>query len=254
VTTIVLQLVVALLRLAFGILALLIARKVPNGSVAERAAWFVTGVVFTLQGISVAAQASFGAFAFIAGPGSTVYAEYLRWAPAANHSRGLLTYALYGSLFIVLLRGAAAIRWKTAFLSGVAVVALFGGAIGFAEGTLIPARHLSNIALSEALTFVVAAALLFAALFRPLLDRWLWGALAVYGFSGIINSLYIAAMAWADVPEAWIPSALHLQAARVLLAAIIVGMAAWRLRLAMRGERPGAFVEQRQTVPVFDRL
>lgn len=254
-TTLVLQWLVLALRICFAALALLIARKLPAGhSAVERATWYVTGVVFATQAAIATVQAFFGSIAFVAGPESRWLAEYLRWAPAANHSRGILTYCLLACFIVLLVKGDRAARWHRSFYTFVAVSALFGAGLGLLEGSLVPGRHWANIAISEALTFVVLAAVLFAALLRPLMDRWMWASLGIYGFSGIFNSILIAGLAWAEIPESWAPAPWHLQAIRAVLAAAIVVIAAWRLRLAIRGIAVPNLLEAKRAAPVFHRL
>lgn len=250
-TTLVLQAVVTVLRLCFAALALATARRLPQQHGIERAAWFVAGVVFATQATIKGLQDIFGSIAFFAGPGSAWFSEFVRLSPVANHSRGLLTYCLYLALIAILVRGSAALRWKRAFFLSLAAATALGAMIGFAEGGLIAARHYTSIALSETFATIILAVILFAALFRPLLDRWLWSALAIYGLSGVFNAIYIAAFAWLDVPDSWSPEPSHLQAVRVVLAAAILVIAAWRLRLASRGTPVSGFLEEKKPSAVF---
>jgi hypothetical protein len=245
-TTLVLQLVLAVLTLSFGALALASARQVAENRSAESAGWYVAGVVFLLQGISATMQGVFAVLAVQAGPTSAFYADYLRWAPALNHSRGLLTHCLLIGFVAILLRGADALRWKGAFLALASFTIAIGMTLGLAEGSLVQGVHYTRIALSETLGLVALASILVIAIFRPAMDRLLWCCMVLTAFAAAFTSLYIAALAWVQVPGTWTPSPWQLQSFKIALYAAMIGLGAWRLRLARQGIPVPGMLERKE--------
>jgi hypothetical protein len=246
-TTLVIQLVLAVLTLSFGALALASARIVAESRSAESAGWYVAAVVFLLQGISLTIQSTFAVLAVQAGPTSALYADYLRWAPAFNHSRGLLTHCLLIGFVAVLLRGSDALRWKGAFLTLTGLTIAIGMTLGLVEGSYTQAIHYTRIALSETVGLVALAVILFVAIFRPAMDRLLWYSMVLTAVSAAFTSLYIAALAWVQVSGTWTPSPWQLQSFKVALYTAMVGLGVWRLRLARQRIPVPGMVERKES-------
>lgn len=232
-TTLLLQNLSTLLLLGFGALAIVIAGGLDQQPVLYRASWHITGVVFALYSVDKLIQGVWGTAAFAVGPGVPLYDEYLRFAPAFNHSRTFLLFALYALL------AAIAVKRTPVRRSLVWIVALaaltFGGTVGVLEGTLEAARHFSRTALLDTLGFVALGSILLLALVRDTADRLLWMALACQGFRSIIGVLFLAAMAWLDVPGSWTPPNWMIESVRVAFTFIMVLLAFARYRAMRRG-------------------
>jgi hypothetical protein len=227
------------LGLAFGILSLLVARALRNERGLERYAWYVTGVVIVVQYLPKALQDVFGTTAYFAGPETALYTAYLTWAPVANHSRGVLRCTLFLALIAVAVLGRRSVRHQSFFHVVVVVSALLGGVAGYFEGSIMAARHFTHVAASESLGLVLGAAVLMMAMFRPLMDIYLWICLVLVAFRGVVSALFMAALAWADVPGAWTPAPWHLQLVLAMASILIVTAAVVRLRLARQGRAVG---------------
>jgi hypothetical protein len=237
--TLALQWVSATLLSIFAVLTLLVARRAPAETLpVERAAWYVTGVVFVTQCVLTLLQLFAGTIAFARGPESRWFIEYVQLMPVGNHSRGLLSFLLSASLLVLLIRGPVARGWRTSLHISIIVAVALGVGVGLVEASTW-AHHWRNVAYFEAASVVLLLGVLFAALFRPVLDRWLWAGLAIYACVLALSSIYIAALAWVDGTGAWTPTVWHLAVFRAVLHSGMVACAAWRLRLALE-ERPVA--------------
>ncbi len=225
----------SLLHLVFAVLALLAGRRLPGHAGTQRPAWQMTGLVFLIFSVVDMSQLAFGTAVYVLGAEHPLYATYLRWAPVANHSRTLVVWSLYVLLAVLSFRGMAAWpRLRRVYpVLAVAMLAA-GGMIGWAEGPFDAARHLSNTSLMDVAGFLALSSLLFVLMLRDTVDRALWAALACYGISSVMSSLFLAAIAWINA-GAWTPAPWIMELSRVLFTAAMVTMAAWRLRLANRG-------------------
>lgn len=234
-TTLVLQASVALLRIVFCLLALLIARRMA-GDPRHRGAWLITGVVLGVYSLNNLVQVTFATVAYLVGPEHRLYEMYMGFAPVGNHSRTLLVFVLYGALVWLALRGPlTAVRWGVVL--GAALLAMLAGALlGWSEGPLDIARHFPATAMLDIIGFVALGTVLLLLMVRDTVDRFLWFSLATYGFTSIIGVLYLSAMAWFYTPGSWTPPNWQIQLWRAVLALVMVGLAARRLRLARRGK------------------
>jgi hypothetical protein len=230
-----LTVVASTLFCAFALTALWIARVLPEHAGTQRHAWRITAFVFLVYAASHLTQAVSAAMALRQGPGSPVYETYVRWFPMANHSRTLLVWSLYLCLGMLAWKGASA--WRTlryAYVPLALGMMVLGGMIGWWEGPFDPVRHLSNTSLLDVVGFLVATSVLFVTMLRGTIDRALWFAIFLYASSSVVSSLFIAALAWINVADAWTPRPWVMEVSRVSFAVAIVAMAVWRLRLARR--------------------
>jgi hypothetical protein len=241
--TILLQASVAILALAFGAAASVVARRMHECEGAHRLSWAVVAVGFVVGGISSIVQNAGAVWAFAAGPDSAAWTEFLRWAPAGNYGRTLLRVALAISLACV----PAARYFRGQFWSMSAM--LFGGAIlagawiGVAEGSLKEGVHYPNLAILETLEVVTLLFALFLAATADSMDRLLWIGICVYVVRQALNVISWSAFAWVGVPGAWIPHPWHIHVYGVVGYGIMIGLALHRLRLARRGVQVSGLLE-----------
>lgn len=225
----------SLLHLTFAVLALVVARRLPEHLGSPRHAWQMLGFVFLLYSLADVSQMLFGTLAFAGGPESAVWPAYMRWMPILNHSRTVVMWGLYVLLAVLAAGGAR--TWpllRHRYVPFAVAMLALGGLLGALEGPFDAARHLSNTSLMDALAFIVLAALLFVLMLRDTVDRALWVALVCYGASSVMSSLFLAAIAWINA-HAWTPPPWIMEVSRVTFTTAMVAMAAWRLRLANRG-------------------
>lgn len=244
-TTLFLQCVVAILTLVFGVAALRVAGRVPGAPELHRATWLLTGVVFTMLGISTAFHNVVAApWAFFAGRGSPELALYMQFSPIANHSRGflMLAYGVMMAAIVPLSRAAGQRLAVFAVLVGIAFMAV-GAVLGFQEGSLTRATHYTATTITDAAGLIFLLAALFLGIVRNTTDRLLWVGLVIFTVHELLDIPWFSAMAWADVPGAWRPSAkyIHLYASVAYLLMILV--AERRVRLARKGVRVPGLLE-----------
>lgn len=230
--TLALQLVNAALLLALGGSATRVGWQGEPLQDRRAAAWLLTGVSFLLMGGIKALQNVWGTWAFVAGPASSVYLSYLRWAPGANHSRSLVALT-----FGVLLTGLAARGWGgerfwMATPPALVLGAALGAWLGWQEGELQGAVHYTAVSVLASLEMIVLLAALLAALSTSALDRLLWLCLGVYALADAISVVWFSALAWVEVDGAWSPSPWHGQLYHLAVYGVMLWLALRRLALA----------------------
>lgn len=232
--TLFLQVLVALLKLAFGALAARVAARVAAGdaepaSELRRSAWWVTGVTFLLSGAGSILQSSWAAGAVAAGAASGLYEAFIRWTPAMNYSRILLMLG-YG---LVILSLSALHPLSRSRGRGVVIFLLIcfvvGGGAGWMEGGFQAGSHTTWLSVSEMAELIVLLAALGVALFARSLDWMLWTALLLYSIRQAINALFWAAASWSVVPEAWHPPFWSLQVVAIVGWVGMIALASMRL-------------------------
>lgn len=244
-TTLFLQCVVAILTLAFGVMALRVARRVPGAPELHRATWLLTGVVFTVLGINTAFHNVIAApWAFFAGKGSPELDLYMQFSPIANHSRGFLMLA-YGAMMAAIIPVSRAAGQRLGALTVLVAIAFMavGAVLGFREGYLTRATHYTATTITDAAGLIFLLVALFLGIVRNTTDRLLWVGLVIFTVHELLDIPWFSAMAWADVPGAWRPSAkyIHLYASVAYLLMIFV--AERRIRLARKGVRVPGLLE-----------
>lgn len=237
------QSAVSLPKLVIGILAIRVAREGGIAPQSQRMTWFVVGAAFSLSAIDGLAQSAAGGWALLAGPGTPVFEQYLRLAPAANHSRTFLGIGM--GLLLTLLAGFRSAggvgRGAVLALLGLSMIA--GAAVGFHEGPLSASRHAEAAARFDMIeTWAILLALLLSLLSYSL-DRVLWFALFIHAVRQSWNALWSSAFAWADVPGAWVPSAVGTHMIAIGAWSLMAALAYHRLRLARRGIPVPALLE-----------
>lgn len=248
-----LQLATAVLAVAFAFLALRVTRATAAGDPSHHRAWLVTALAFAMAGATSVVQNTAAAWAFRAGAGSVPWNLFLEWAPRGNYGRICLKIS-FAVLLALLPRMAGVPTRRVAWISAATFVLMLaaGGVMGMMEGSLKEVTHYPAYAMLQLGEMVALLVALFVGLVASSVDRWLWAALAVYGFRQALNVLTWTALAWHGVPGAWAPDpkVLHLFGIAGYLA--MAAIALHRLRLARRGVRvPGMMDLTRAPVSTF---
>lgn len=235
--TLVMQCVVAVLTLAFGLVAVRVAFKVPSNPELPRAAWLVTGIVFTVLGISTAVHNCIAApWAYLSGPGTPAYELFLRWSPVGNHSRGLVVVA-YGMIMagLVVVRRVVRGHYTAATLGVSAVAMTLGGMVGWREGPLVRSTHYTAMAVSDAAELILLFSALLVGVIWNTTDRLLWVSLVIFTVHELFDVTLYTALAWGGVPGAWRPRAVYIHLYASIAYLVMIGLALRRAKLASRG-------------------
>lgn len=234
--TLVLQGVTSALLLAYGVAALGVVRGLSAEAGVQRAAWCLTGAAFTAMAVPAAFQDIAAVRAFLSGPGTPLYDQYLRWSPIANHGRTFLAIAFHLALLtLALRRSSPGLQFWVA--TGIALIgfAVLGGLVGWNEGSVLSRVHYANTSILDATAFFILLGALLVALIRNAMDRLLWICMVVYALVLGLGVLWHAALAWIRIPGAWAPSPLSMHIYRTIMISGMVAIAVYRLRLLRRG-------------------
>lgn len=242
--TLTFQTLVGVLSLVFGAVALQIGRKRYGLPEAHGVSWKVVGIAFVFGGIANCLYSVGAIWAFLSGPDSAAWAQYVRWSPTGNYARAFVKFVAGAALALAAI---ASIRsrlgdWKMLLLLSVGAYVL-GGVLGWIEGTDRWSLHYTNLAIYEAVEVGALLSALLVGLLKNSMDRHLWIIVGLYTFRQVLNVLFWAAFAWITVDGAWTPhpSQVHIFGAIVYVAMIAV--AARRLQLARRGVRVPSLAE-----------
>jgi hypothetical protein len=243
--TLLMQCLVAILTIVFGVVALQAARRVPGRPDLHRDAWWLTGFVFTILGISTFLQLCIGApWAYFSGVGTPVYDAYMRIAPIGNHSRGFLVVA-YGAM----MAGLTGIhrrfpRHLGTFVFVTSFAAMTAGAlVGWREGPLVQVTHWTATAISDSAELIVLLAALFIGVVWNTIDRLLWVALVIFTVHELFDVAWYSALTWADVPGAWQPSPVYIHLYASVAYLLMIFLTDRRIRLARKGVKVPGLIE-----------
>jgi hypothetical protein len=233
--TILLQGLAALVLTCFGAAALAAARHEGGFPQRYRRTWRTSGIALLLIGVSAFVQNLLGTRAILHGPGTPAWNGYMRWAPAWNHGREAVLFALA----LVLLAHALAPRRLRVDRGWAPVGVLLGAhalgsALGWMEGSLDFAPHFRRVALLDAAGLLFLATAVAAAMMADVVDRLLIVALVAYAIPLPLNALWFAWMA-SHVNGGWSPSPASMQAYRIAFDLMGAGVAVLRWRMARRG-------------------
>jgi hypothetical protein len=230
------QLVFAMLTLAFGVLALRVAPR--PGRNLRLGAWQLTGATFTTIG-AVATVA--GVLAFLAAmrqPGDAYYVLWTRWMTIGNDARGFAVFGFALALADMMARRRSAPSGRV-MAGGLVVLLAVGGALGAVEGAFTGSRQHSVIALVSGATVMVLFVALYAGMVHNSIDWHLWVALGIYAVREALNSVISAARAVGYLANDWKPSTVWIF---VLGMSSVLGMI-WctlvRLGVARGADPPG---------------
>jgi hypothetical protein len=242
--TFLLQVLNTTILLASALLCLR-AGRIATANPYHRAAWRLTGAGFVVHAAALLVQHVFGGVALAAGKHSAAMDAYLEWMPVLNHSRTfLLDGVMLGLLLLAFYRPEPDVRfWRTA-AALLAVGFLAGTALGFTEGRFTEAGHYSAVAVWDVAELLLLMATLFTLLLTSRADRALWGLLSAYGLSLALGVFSFTLLTQIGVANAWHPAAWSVQAQRIVFHLMMLGFAAWRVRVARRGRRVPAMLER----------
>jgi hypothetical protein len=236
--TLLLQCLSAALLLSFGLVALAISRHTYALSPDRRAGWLLTGVGFTLLGVSSVLQNSAAVLAFAAGPGTELYDTYVRWAPAGNHSRVFLGIA-YGCLLSFLAwHGGFPGRafWRRA-VAGLFLATGVGAVAGWVEGPFRMETHGVSTSIVLTVELIAFALALLVSAARGSFDVFLFAPVMLYALMMALSVPIWTGMSLAESLAGRAPAAWLLGAQRITFEAGMLGVAAFRLALLRRGVR-----------------
>lgn len=242
--TLVLQCVGDAVTLLFAYLALRVAREGKADQELVRASWLVTGLAFTFTGASSTLQDVAGVWAFVSGPGTEVYDQYLRWSPIGNHSRNFLV-VVYGLALLAVsqVRGALPRSFPRLAAGALLAGAVLGGVLGWLEGPVVSGRHWSASAVFSLFWVVALFAALLGALWMNSMDRLHWICVAVYALHGVFDVFFYSALSWIRIAGAWAPRPAQIQFYNVLAYLVMIGITLHRSALARRGKRVPGLLE-----------
>ena len=229
--TLLFQTLLSVLRLAFGWMAMRVARRLHDAPATR--AWLVSGMAFFAVGVHALVQDTFAILAVSSGAGSYLWDTYIEWAPALNHSRQFAIAAFFPLLFFVA-NGSVVSRRRTVIYSvgGLSAAMVLGYVVGWKEGALIPAIHFRAGSILDVAELLIALVVLFSLLVRSYVDRLLWTAVALYAFSLSLSAIWTSALVGMDSPGSWTPPPVFMHVFRAVLGLGMVLIAAWRLSLA----------------------
>jgi hypothetical protein len=243
--TISMQLAVAFCLFAFAIMAVRVARAFPRHPEVFRFGWSVTGGAFLMQSLILLFHNSLSTAGFAGGEDSAAWNAVVALNPVLNHSRTFLLAAFCVMLCVGLIRAGRGAPppeprvWVPALLAGAAV----GVVIGLNEGVFSALTHYSRVAVWDLLELLALMGVLFVGLLNGRIDRALWFCLALNAFVLALAVLWFAAFAQIEVAGQWTPKIWMLQAAKVPLYLLMIGIAHSQLRRIGRGEPPRGLLD-----------
>ena len=236
--SLVVQLLFSLLTLAFGVLAVGVARC--RARTPRNGAWLLTGVTFSISG-TVATVAAVLAFpAVVAGPGSYLWDQFVYYSQVANHARAVAVLALAPALMLLVLRPRPVQARATAILLASALAV--GAVVGLMFGT---APHETQLALLGAVSLVTAFILfivLYLALVKSSTDWMLWIALALYAVREMMNSNVQFLISMAGVT--WSPPGTLVLWFGAASVAVMLACTGYRFHLARIGRDAPSLMER----------
>lgn len=242
--TLALQCLVDLLTLMFAAIGFLVVRRTRSEACVQREMWFATSLMFGLLGISSTLQEIGAVRAFVAGPGTDAYSQYLVWSPIGNHSRNAMVVVYAATILALAGREMSSFqRIRRFMLLGFPLAMLGGGLIGVMEGPLLSGYHLSAFAVFTALGFLGLLGALMVSLLNRAMDWLLWLCIGIYSVHSVFDVLWYSALAWVSVPGAWVPSFAEVQLIGAIAYALMIVVALRRLSLARRAVPVGGILE-----------
>lgn len=229
-----LQYVVAILTLAVGAGAYLIARRAEHGTVDQRALWRLAAAAFLLSGANGLASSTTALWGMLSGDGTFAMDFAVRAKMVGNDGRGLMMVGYAVGMILRLATGRLArtgsLGRETARLLP---WMLAGSLLGLFDET--DGGHYSLVAAISALAVVLLLAALWLSVARGAMDYLLWLAILAYTVREAIDVSLISVFSWIGVPGAWLPSFRTLQEVAVATYLLMLACVARRLVLARRG-------------------
>jgi hypothetical protein len=232
-TVLALQSVTVIAPLLFGVLALRVAARLRDAD-ARRTAWLLTGICFSVSGISGVVDAGFSNWAFNAGPGSTAWNLWLVWQPSGNYSRLLIVLAFAGALLALCLRPHTAATLVRPAVVATVLALVAGTGLGLAEGAAGSGVHIPRYAVINAVLVVLLLGALLAAAATDATDQILWVAVALYALKNALTVILLTAIAWVEHARQVPPETLFAMHLVAWTAMILLALRRYRLATQSR--------------------
>lgn len=244
-TTLLLQVVFALLTLLFGVLAARVAGRWGDGGRDRRAlAWRITAGYFVVIGVYSTVQSVLSCFAVAEGPDSALYATVVAWGGPANAGR-----SLGGIAFALLLlqgqrRDLDRARASTAAVLPVILAVTAAGTLLVRWHGLTGLPHTAGLlGLGAAAMAIPLLAALLLALAREGMDEVLWLALTAYALKEVLTvSLFSLLVGWDMVDGRSLRRTLLWMG--IATNALMCAAGIWRLHQLRAGRRVPALLER----------
>ena len=240
--TLSLQLVMTGMTLLFGVAALRVGRE-REGS-PRLAAWYLTGVLFTLLGATATVQSVLAVWAAASGPGSAPYAFFLRLVPIANDGRSVMVLGYAATLAALVHRGRPFPAPSGRVWAGLGGMMLLGAAVGVREGSFLQGRHMTILSILGALSVLLLLAALYGALVSNAVDYLLWAAVGVYTAREALNVNFGVVFALIGLPHVWQPAPRAMVMVAIGSLALMLAFTLRRLVLARAGRDAPSLLER----------
>lgn len=240
------QFLMSFAALAFAGAAMLVARASTGRGHRFEYAWALTGFAFLVHAANSLFHDVFSLIAFVQGAGSASWAAVLRWHPILSHSRTFLLTAYAVVLAVVLYRFRSSANSRPLRLPAGVILGgmVLGAVVGWQEPAFTRATHYSAVAVFDVMELLAFMGLLIVGITSGRMDRSLWAALSLYGFSLALSVLLFAAIARFDVVGEWSPSPLFIQSVKTALRLAMVGIAIQHLRALRRGDPVRGLIDE----------
>ncbi|HEX2208610.1 MAG TPA: hypothetical protein VHG93_13070 [Longimicrobium sp.] len=243
---IVAQILMSVAELAFAGAALLAARASAGRAHRFAYAWAFTGWAFLVQGANSLFHDAFSLVAFLQGAESASWAAVLRWHPILSHSRTFLltTYAVVLAVMLYRFRAGTGVPPLRRPLAVMVAGMVLGAVVGWQEPEFTRATHYSAVAVFDVMELLAFMVLLIVGITSGRMDRSLWSALALYGFTLALSVLLFAAIARFDVAGEWSPSPFAIQGVKTALRFVMVAIVIQHLRALRRGDPVRGLIDE----------
>jgi hypothetical protein len=245
------QTLTSLFLLAFGILACLVARRLPVSQPVYRYVWQLTGGVFAIQGLNSLFHDAFSIAAYSAGAQSWAWKAVLAWHPALNHSRTFLLTTYCVILCVVLLRverGKPLPSLKAA-LGAAAGGMVVGGVVGWHEVSFSGLTHFTAVAIWDIMELLAMMAVLMVGLSTASIDRRMWACVSINAFALALSVLWFAFLSRIDFAGEWRPRTYQIHLVKAVLYLGMNAIAFAQLRQSRRGAVLRSFFDDRLSRP-----
>lgn len=238
------QILCSALLLLFGVLALLVWRRLePVRHDRAALAWALTAANFLVVGVYATLHAVLSAVGRARGTDSALFRLVGDWALATNLAREVVTVVFAGMLLALMVSRRWGARVVAAAPAVLTATALFFTVLLRGLPYTSTFAFTSSIAVSYGVAAIVLMAALFAAVHYDGVDQLLWLALAAFTLKETVSVSIMAVMA------AWTMTYARTYFAVLYWVGIVVGLcmvgfAARRLHLATGGRRVPAVFER----------
>lgn len=240
--TLALQLVMTGMTLLFGLAALRVGRE-REGS-PRLAAWYLTGVLFTLLGTTATAQSLLAVWAAASGPGSAPYRFFLRLVPIANDGRSVMVLAYAATLAALVYGGRPFPAPSGRVWAGLGGAMLAGAVVGFREGSFLQERHMTTLAILGSVSVLLLLGALYGALVSNAVDYLLWATVGIYTVREALNVNFGVVFALFGLPHAWQPAPRAMVMVAIASLALMLAFTLRRLLLARAGRDAPSLLER----------